>query len=494
MSAAKLVLKFALILLAVVLLLLAGVVLFMPGLHISSLSMVLNVMTGAGGDSPNELLLERLEVAPGYHVSVFARDLPNPRILHLDTAGGLLVSNPRSGEIIRMLDQDGDGAADQRQVLMSGLQRPQGIESLGQYLYVGESHQVIRVPWDAEKAELTGSPEVVVPNLTDNGNHWSKILRFGPDDTLYVAMGSTCNVCEEEDERRATIMRYDADGSNGAIFAAGIRNSVGLDFAPWSGALYATDNGRDLLGDDYPPCELNEVVEGGFYGWPYLNGANELDPDFGAGQEALQETAIAPVFDFRAHNAPLGIYFPQDESRTALVALHGSWNRSTPDRYKVLRLHWGSDGEIMAEDFIWGFEQDGDIVGRPVDIASDGDGGFFISDDFARVIYRVSPRDDFGSAAAAGAEAIATNSAAIDAELAQAGEALYNSMPCAACHSPEAPTPIILRDLEQRYTLVSLAQYFTSPTPPMPLYDLSDEQRQQLAHYLISQERSQAEK
>ena len=141
-----------------------------------------------------------------------------------------------------------------------------------------------------------------------------------------------------------------------------------------------------------PPCELNAISEGAFYGWPYLNGDNELDPDFGAGKEHLQQTAIAPAFPFPPHNAPIGIHFSAEQDRTALVALHGSWNRTTPDGYKIVALHWDSADNISTSDFMWGFELDGDIVGRPVDISGDGHGGYFVSDDYARVIYRVSPQ------------------------------------------------------------------------------------------------------
>ena len=300
-------------------------------------------------------------------------------------------------------------------------------------------------------------------------------------------MGSTCNVCIEEDVRRATIMRFDSDGGNPRIYASGLRNSVGLAFAPWNGQLYATDNGRDLLGDDYPPCELNRIDSGGFYGWPYFNGANDPDPDFGDQAGALAASSIEPVFSFRAHNAPLGIYFPRGSDRTALVALHGSWNRSVPDGYRVVRLRWDAEERITSEDFLWGFEKDGDIVGRPVDIVGDGRGGFFISDDYARVIYRVSPRVDLASADAADAT-VSAPIGGFDASLAEAGAALYASMPCGDCHDDTAATPVKLSGLTARYDAQRLAEYFLTPTPPMPLYDLTDLQRRQLAHFLLGQE------
>jgi glucose/arabinose dehydrogenase len=168
-----------------------------------------------------------------------------------------------------------------------------------------------------------------------------------------------------------------------------------MDFAPWDGAFYATDNGRDLLGDDFPPCELNRIEENGFYGWPYINGFGRLDPDFGKGREALLAAARSPVHGFRAHNAPLGIRFLRAARRApgfehaALVALHGSWNRSKPDGYQVVSLHWRNDGRIEERPFLWGFLDATGIIGRPVDIAEADDGTLYVSDDYAGVIYRV---------------------------------------------------------------------------------------------------------
>jgi glucose/arabinose dehydrogenase len=495
MPALKLLLKYSLIGIATLVLLLGGLVLFMPGIHISSLGMILNVMTGASADTPEDELLNRLQTTDGYRVSVFARGVANPRLLHLSRGGLLLVSSPRSGEIVRLEDTDGDGAADSSSALLSGLKRPHGLTVYQGWLYVAESHQVGRIAYDSVTGTTSGDYEVVVTELTDDGNHWSKTIRFGADGKLYVAMGSTCNVCEELDQRRATIMRYNADGSNGEIFASGLRNSVGFAFAPWDGALYATDNGRDLLGDDYPPCELNRVEQGGFYGWPYLNGNNELDPDFGADKQALVATAIPPAFPFPAHNAPLGIHFPERSGKSALVALHGSWNRSIPDGYKVVKLQWHEDGSISSSDFMWGFEVDADIIGRPVDITSDGAGGLFISDDYARVIYRLSRRDDLSSSSAAAApRATMAADANIDPELARAGEALYWELPCAECHAPESMTPVVLMGLGEKYDIESLSDYFLTPTPPMPRYELDGLQRRQLASYLLMRERTAAGK
>jgi glucose/arabinose dehydrogenase len=467
-----------------------GLVFFMPGIHLSSLTMILNVMAGTAGDTPEETLIERLQLEEGWSVSVYARGIANPRLLLTTPEGRLLVSSPRSGEVLQISDADGDGAADGIETLLEGKHRPQGLAMQGGYLYVGESDKVGRIAYDDSTGTVSGDYQVVIDNLTDDGNHWSKSLDFDDQGRLYLAQGSTCNVCEEADVRRATIMRFAADGSDGEIFATGLRNSVGLAFAPWNGELYATDNGRDLLGDDYPVCELNHIVQGGFYGWPYLNGDNRLDPDYGAGHEKLQTTAKPPAHDFAPHNAPLGIHFAQGMERTALVALHGSWNRSTPDGYKVVALHWAEDGSISSRDFLWGFEKDADIIGRPVDISGDNRGGFFISDDYARVIYRVSRGEATAdkSARAMTPQAARQQQESVDQALASAGARIYSALPCGDCHDATALTPVPLENLAARYNAEALAEFFLTPTPPMPQFDLNQEQRTQLAHYLLSLE------
>jgi glucose/arabinose dehydrogenase len=243
---------------------------------------------------------------------------------------------------------------------------------------------------------LAGPYERIVTGLPYDGNHRTKTVAVGPDGWLYLAMGSSCNACVEKDERRATMMRMRPDGSDARIFATGLRNSVGFDWAPWDGALYATDNGRDLLGDDFPPDELNRVEDGRFYGWPYVNGFGVLDPDLGKGQEARVVASTPPAHGFRSHNAPLGIRFlrsaklPAEWQRTALVALHGSWNRSQPDGYKVVALQWQPDGSIVERDFLTGFRSPDGIIGRPAGVTEGADGSVYVADDYAGVIYRVT--------------------------------------------------------------------------------------------------------
>ncbi|MGI9293301.1 MAG: c-type cytochrome, partial [Pseudomonadales bacterium] len=270
----------------------------------------------------------------------------------------------------------------------------------------------------------------------------------------------------------------------------------GFDWAPWDGALYATDNGRDLMGDDKPPCELNLIERGAFYGWPYVNGNNVPDPDLGEGRELQAATAIPPAFEFRAHNAPLGITFLQHKTnpeRTALAALHGSWNRSTPDGYKVVALQWDANNVISTSDFLTGFEEEGDVIGRPVDVVESTTGDIFVSDDYAGVVYRVSrSRAVAGKFSDAAAVAEATADSALDEKLVSAGKSLYQKTGCVACHGSRpgqqqgAPKPLLKL---ARHSQAELVDLLTTPTPPMPRFDLTEGDKAALAQYMLAEVR-----
>ncbi len=357
-----------------------------------------NTLAGHSEGLPEaEVFDGRVRAAPGFTLGIFAEGLRGPRLLRFTEAGDLLVSQPREGTV-RLLhrDADTDGRSDGSSVLLEGLNRPHGMDLFDGWLYVAETDGVVRVRFDPEARAVSGAPERVVSTLPGGGGHWTRTLRFGPDGWMYVSVGSTCNVCIEDDPRRAAIVRYRPDGSGEEIFASGLRNAVGFDWDPATGDLFATDNGRDLLGDDFPPCELNRVVRGGFYGWPYANGDNVPDPDLGEGQEARIREARAPVHGFGAHNAPLGMTFvrgedaPEGYRGAVLAALHGSWNRTRKDGYKVVSLHPRPDGSYEERDFLHGFLEEEDVIGRPVDVAQGPDGGFYVSDDLAGAVYRVA--------------------------------------------------------------------------------------------------------
>lgn len=349
-----------------------------------------------GAEAPELSELERRMTLPeGFRIGIFADGIKDARFLHFAPNGDLLVSSRREGAIFLVEpDRDGDGRSDAVRRLVTDLSSPHGLDLHEGNLYIGETDKISRVAFDAASGTVSGSPETVVPDLPSSGNHYTKTVRIGPDGYMYVSIGSTCNVCVEDDRRRAAMMRYSLDGSNEELYASGLRNSVGFDWQPETGDLYATDNGRDLLGDDFPPCELNKVEQGKFYGWPFVNGNGVPDPDEGAGRAEEIAASVSPVHGFVAHTAPLGMTFyrgdafPARYKHAAFVAQHGSWNRTTKSGYRLVALHWDGD-EIKEADFATGWELDEDVIARPVDVAEGPDGALYVSDDYGGVIYRI---------------------------------------------------------------------------------------------------------
>jgi glucose/arabinose dehydrogenase len=339
----------------------------------------------------------RLRVPPGFAIQIFAEDLLRPRFLAVDPRGTLLVSVPRSGRILALPDDDRDGRADRAVLVATDLDLPHGLAVHQSALYVAETGRVVRLGYDPATRRATGPPAVVVPGLPGRGAHWTRTLAVGPDGRLYVAVGSSCNACEERDPRRAAITRYEADGSGETRLATGLRNAVGLAFHPVTGELWATVNGRDWLGDDRPAEYVTRVEAGGFYGWPYCHwdAAGTLFPDPDLGSRRPCERVARPSLLYQPHAAPLGMAFytgtafPPEYRGDLFIALHGSWNRSTPVGYKVVRVRLG-DGPPRVEDFATGWLDGHRAWGRPVDVAVGADGGLYVSDDVQGVVYRIS--------------------------------------------------------------------------------------------------------
>lgn len=335
-------------------------------------------------------VVARLKVASGYRLTIYAAGLGRPRLMQIDDAGAIIVSTYRDGAVVRLEpDRDGDGHADAVSVLARDLDRPHGLLLEGGTLYVAEQGRVARYAYGDGKL---AARRIVLDGLP-RGGHASRTLARGPDGRLYLSIGSSCNACIEKHPWRAAIIAW-REGDRPQVFAAGLRNTVGFDWRPGSGALYGVNAGRDLLGDDHPREELNLIREDAHYGWPYVHGRdNRPDPQYGASRPK-DLVVTAPVFTFTAHSTPLSIRFLRHQpgvrpGSQALVARHGSWNRSTKSGYDVVRLTFADDGAISAEPFITGFAIGDDVIGRPVDIVEANDGAIYISDDFAGVIYKV---------------------------------------------------------------------------------------------------------
>jgi glucose/arabinose dehydrogenase len=376
---------------ALALFLLAALLLYLAW---RALPINLAVPSEEAGTSDNPARLVAGLTAPaGMTVNAYATGLGPARMMALTPSGDILLTVPPNRLLLVKADRDGDGHADGVSTLIDDLHNASGITLDGDWLYIAEDARVLRVPFDAKAGRVTGAVETVA-RLPADGMHWTRTIKKGPDGYFYVTIGSDCNVCIELDPWRAAMIRFKR-GKMPTLYANGLRNSVGFDWQPVTGELFAVNNGRDWLGDNFPPEEVNRIVEGGFYGWPYLNGDNVPDPDYGKDVGDRAKTAIMPVYKLPAHVAPLAIHFlrhapPGPFAGTALVTEHGSWNRSTKDGYQVVALTW-RDGAISAAPFLTGFLKDGVVSGRPVDIAEAPDGTIYISDDFSGVIWRVAP-------------------------------------------------------------------------------------------------------
>ena len=348
--------------------------------------------------SGDEMLLPEVPgksnvLPPGFAIAVFADGLESPRMMALGPDGQVYVAERGAGRILRMPDADQDGRADQVEILAEGLDAP---SSLAFYqdssLYVGETTRVLRFPELGGKGSFD-PPQVVIDDLP-SGGHNTRTVLFSPDYAdLFVSIGSSCNICEEDDQRRATIMRYNPDGSGGQVYADGLRNAVGITFRPGTDELWATNNGRDFLGDDLPPETVYLVQDGKHYGWPSCHSGRIIDPDFGSPSSC--QDVEAPKVEMQAHSAPLGLefysgeVFPAAYQGVLFVAFHGTLNRSQPVGYKIVRIPIGGDRIGPVEDFAVGWLEGGNSWGRPVDVLTAPDGSLLVSDDAGGRIYRL---------------------------------------------------------------------------------------------------------
>ena len=341
----------------------------------------------------------RVRLPAGFHISLFSDRAPGARMMVFSPSGWLLVSLTGEGSVLALAAPNHTGRVTRSFALVQGLNDPHGLAFSGRDLYVAETGRVVRFP-DAEGALQAGrsmekgGAEVVVPGIPAGGGHFTRTIVFAPDGDLFLSVGSSCNLCEERDPQRAAVLRVPKAGGTVEIYARGLRNAVGLRINPQDGTLWTTDNGRDWLGDNLPPEEINIVAGPGNYGWPYCYGKNIPDPDYN--DPARCRTAIPPALELPAHNAPLGFdfyrgeQFPPEYRGDVFVALHGSWNRSTPGGYKVARVRVENGRPTRWEDFATGWLSGRRAWGRPADVLSGPDGALYVSDDRAGAIYRIT--------------------------------------------------------------------------------------------------------
>jgi len=339
-------------------------------------------------------LLSDLHLPSGFKITVFAGDIPEARSLAMGDEGTVFVGTGDK-RVYAIQDKDRDGIAEQRYTIADNLNKPIGVAYKNGALYIAEINRIIR--FDDINKQLANPPKpvVVYDQLPSDKHHGWKYLRFGPDGKLYSAIGAPCNICNP-DKPYASLFRLNADGSQFEEIAHGIRNTVGFDWQPETNVLFFNDNGRDSLGDDKPPEELNRWSGkmGEHFGYPYCHGGEIPDPQFAANKSCKEFTA--PVWKYNPHNAPLGMrfyrgkQFPAAYQQQLFVALHGSWDRSKPDGYRVIVVHF-KDGKPVSDDsFIDGWlTRSDDVLGRPVDILELPDGSLLISSDQPGLIYRV---------------------------------------------------------------------------------------------------------
>ena len=319
------------------------------------------------------------KVHSDFLLRVHSRDVNNPRVMIFDDKERILVSEPAESRV--SIIEDG-----QRKDLVTNLNRPHGLAIHKNKLYVAETGQIVRYDYDQNRGSAK-NPQVIL-DLPAGGRHWTRTIGIGPDEKLYISIGSSCNICIEKDWRRTKILQYDLDTQVLRVYASGLRNAVFFQWHPGNGQLFATEMGRDWLGDDLPPDELVIVKDNTDYGYPYCYGKNVVDPEFDEPDKC--NTAEPSLYDFPAHEAPLGIDFHNGD---AIVALHGSWNRSEPVGYKVIRLLEDSNYQIREVIMEGWLQDDGSSIGRPAGILVSKKGEIYISDDKRDVIYRLVPRE-----------------------------------------------------------------------------------------------------
>lgn len=338
-----------------------------------------------------------ISLPEGFSIAVYAADVPGARSMTVGDRGTLFVGTRDEGRVYAVIDRNGDNRADELITIASGLWMPNGVAFRDGSLYVAEVNRVLRYDDIEKRLKNPPKPVVVSSAFPDERHHGWKFIRFGPDGRLYVPVGAPCNICEEKDPRFATIMRMDPDGRNQEIFASGVRNTVGFDWHPLTRELWFTDNGRDWLGDDQPPDELNRANRPGLhFGFPYWHGKSIPDLEFG--RKLSRDRFVAPEMELGPHVASLGIrfytgtMFPENYRNQIFIAEHGSWNRSKRIGYRITLVRLRGDRAISYETFAEGWLRDGKVRGRPVDLQVMSDGSMLVSDDKAGAIYRISYR------------------------------------------------------------------------------------------------------
>jgi len=327
----------------------------------------------------------------GFEIEVLVDNVPNAREMALGAQGTLFVSTRAEGKVYAV---SGIGTGTPTvTVIAQDLNMPNGVAFRDGDLYVAEISRILKFAGIESRISSPPDPVVAIDGFPSDRHHGWKFIDFGPDGKLYVPIGAPCNICDEPGY--AVIMRMNPDGTEREIFARGVRNTVGFTWHPETGEMWFTDNGRDWMGDDQPPCELNRAPKAGMhFGYPYCHGVDIADPEFGQAANCADYTP--PAQPLGAHVAPLGVefytgnMFPPEYRMQAFIAEHGSWNRSEKSGYRISLVRMRDGVPVAYESFAEGWLKDGNVSGRPVDLLVLGDGSMLVSDDHGGRIFRIS--------------------------------------------------------------------------------------------------------
>lgn len=346
----------------------------------------------------SKLPLSSIKLPEGFKIDIYAENVKNARSMCLSPNGTLFVGTRDKGDVYALKDTDGDFRVDKMYTLATGLNMPNGVALRDGDLYIAEVSRIIKLENIEESLANPPQPVVVYDQYPSEKHHGWKYIAFGPDGKLYVPVGAPCNICESKEDIYNSITRLDLETKKVEIVQRGVRNTVGFTWHPDNKELWFTDNGRDMLGDDVPSCELNHASRDGMhFGYPYCHQGDVADPEFGAKRPCSDFTA--PAQKLGAHVAPLGVefytgkMFPNTYKKQILLAEHGSWNRSKKSGYRIMMVTLNAQGQATSyKPFAEGWlnPETQDVWGRPVDLEFLPDGSMLVSDDYADVIYRIS--------------------------------------------------------------------------------------------------------
>ncbi|GAA4321828.1 sorbosone dehydrogenase family protein [Mucilaginibacter gynuensis] len=348
-----------------------------------------------------ESLLSRIKVPAGFKAGVAATGLGKPRMMAISDDGGIYVTRRDVGDILLLVDNDGDGRFEKLTTVWAKFLGVHGITIKDGWLYACNSTDLKRAKINSDGS--LSDTSTLIKDLPEGAQHDNRVIHFGQDGMLYMTVGSSCNDCGETNAEHATLLQIKPDGSSRQIFARGLRNTIGFDWQPQTKEIWGCDNGTDWRSDDKPREELNRIVKDGDYGWPRVYEKQQVDETreepLGTTKAAYAKTTIPSVMEFPAHSAPIDFRFltmatsfPKDYQDDALVCWHGSWNRKNPEGYKVQRIKFENGQPVGVEDFFSGFlSPDGQTrFGRPAGLAISNKGVLYISDDESGVIYSVN--------------------------------------------------------------------------------------------------------